>query len=158
MMQRDGIRRAQLTALQGLLSELSKHGNGFYKPRLGAAGLTGTLESLEHFTRAMPFTLKSELAEDQRLHPPYGCNLTYPLERYVRIHQTSGTSGTPLRWLDTRESWSTLLDQWQRVFQAAGIGPADRMFFPFPSAPFSVSGPPSTPPPSSAAWFCPVEA
>src|SRR5262249_61385912 len=59
--------------------------------------------------RRLPLTRKSELVEDQSAHPPFGTNLTYGLERYVRIHQTSGTSGAPLRWLDphaSRDLWA----------------------------------------------------
>src|SRR4029453_16781272 len=55
--------------------------------------------------RRVPLTRKAELVDDQAANPPFGTNLTFPLERYVRVHQTSGTSGAPIRWLDTQESW-----------------------------------------------------
>src|SRR5271156_2777360 len=42
------------------------------------------------------FTTKQELIDDQAANPPYGTNLTFPLERYTRFCQTSGTSGHPL--------------------------------------------------------------
>src|SRR5947209_2005822 len=65
----------------------------------------------------LPLTTKAELVADQSAHPPYGTNLTYPPDRYRRLHQTSGTSsGRPLRWLDTRESWESLLGCWQAIF------------------------------------------
>src|SRR5262249_29614536 len=69
-------------------------------------------------------------------HPPFGTNLTFPLSRYTRIHQTSGTMGSPLKWLDTPESWSWWLDCWEHVYTAAGVGPGDRGFFPFSFVPF----------------------
>ena len=69
--------------------------------------------AFEDFTRLVPFTTKTELIEDQKAHPPYGSNLTFPLERYTRFSQTSGTSAAPLRWLDTPESWEWMLDNWQ---------------------------------------------
>ena len=81
--------------------------------------------------RRLPLTSKSELVADQAAHPPFGTNLTYPLERYVRVHQTSGTSGAPLRWLDTQESWEWWARCWGFVLRGAGVGPADRLFFPF---------------------------
>jgi phenylacetate-CoA ligase len=81
--------------------------------------------------RRLPFTCKSELAADQAAHPPFGSNLTYPPERYVRVHQTSGTTGTPLRWLDTQESWEWWARCWGFVLRGAGLGPGDRVFFPF---------------------------
>ena len=58
----------------------------------------------------LPFTTKAEIVADQEEHPPYGSNLTEPVERYTRLHQTSGTStGRPLRWLDTPQSWEWML-------------------------------------------------
>jgi len=81
--------------------------------------------------RRLPLTEKSELVADQAAHPPFGTNLTYPLERYVRVHQTSGTSGAPLRWLDTQESWEWWTRCWGFVLRGAGVGPVDRVFFPF---------------------------
>jgi phenylacetate-CoA ligase len=81
--------------------------------------------------RRLPFTCKSELAADQAAHPPFGSDLTYPPERYVRVHQTSGTTGTPLRWLDTQESWEWWARCWGFVLRGAGLGPGDRVFFPF---------------------------
>ena len=84
--------------------------------------------------RRLPFTRTSELVDDQAEHPPFGTNLTFPLERYVRVHQTSGTSGAPIRWLDTQESWEWWARCWGFVLRGAGVGPADRVFLPF-SAP-----------------------
>jgi len=85
----------------------------------------------------LPFTLKSELLDDQCENPPYGSNLTYPLARYSRLHQSSGTTtGQPLRWLDTPESWNAILDTWRRMFALMGLRREDRLFFPFSFGPF----------------------
>ena len=85
----------------------------------------------------LPFVTKAELIVDQRERPPYGDILTYPLDRYSRIHQTSGTtSGKALCWLDTPESWETLLHCWQDSFPLMGLTPRDRFFFPFSFGPF----------------------
>jgi phenylacetate-CoA ligase len=43
--------------------------------------------------------------EDQAAHGPFGHNLTYPIEQYVRFHQTSGTTGVPLKVPDTEAGW-----------------------------------------------------
>ncbi len=82
------------------------------------------------------FTNKQELIDDQASHPPYGTNLTFPLDRYTRFCQTSGTSGHPLRWLDTPESWNWMLGNWDRVYHAAGVTAADHIFFAFSFGPF----------------------
>ncbi len=82
------------------------------------------------------FTTKQELIDDQAAHPPYGTNLTFARDRYTRFCQTSGTSGHPLRWLDTPESWNWMLGNWDRVYQAAGITAKDHIFFAFSFGPF----------------------
>ena len=132
---RSAIASAQLAQLRALLSALFP-ANSFYAQKFSAAGLTADLASLEDFSRRVPFTTKAELVADQRAHPPYGTNLTFPLAHYTRCHQTSGTSGVPLRWLDTPESWAWMLDNWAEVFRAANVTRADRIFFAFSFGPF----------------------
>jgi phenylacetate-CoA ligase len=104
----------------------------FYRRKWGAAGVQaiGDLRDWDDFFR-LPLTQKAEFVADQTEHPPFGTNLTYPIERYVRVHQTSGTSGTALRWLDTQESWEWWARCWGFVFRGAGVTPADRVFVPF---------------------------
>jgi phenylacetate-CoA ligase len=106
--------------------------NGFYRDKWAALGVTSPrdLRGWDDFAR-LPFTRKHELVDDQAAHPPFGTNLTYALDRYVRVHQTSGTSGTPLRWLDTQASWEWWARCWGFVLRAAGVTAADRVFFPF---------------------------
>jgi len=84
----------------------------------------------------LPFTTKQELVDDQGDHPPFGTNLTYPVEKYVRIHQTSGTAGKPILWLDTKESWDWWLRCWEQVFAGAGVKEADRVYVAFSFGPF----------------------
>jgi phenylacetate-CoA ligase len=134
---RDQLRERQLVRLRKMLGELLAT-NRFYREKLASAGLSdprelATLDDL----RRLPTTSKGELLDDQLAHPPFGTNLTYPLERYVKIHQTSGTSGgRPLRVLDTAESWAWWLRCWQHVYVAAGIGGGDRVFCAFSFGPF----------------------
>ncbi len=132
---RKAIEETQLRRLRHLLSEIEE-GNAFYRPRLRSASLDGAVKSLRAFTARMPLTTKEELVADQLAYPPFGTGLTYPLERYTRFHQTSGTTGRPLRWLDTAKSWGFLLQCWKRVFKTAQIGPGDPVLFPFSFGPF----------------------
>ncbi len=137
---RDDIGRAELIRLQNQrLSDLLRDilpANRFYARKFREAAVdVGSLSLPAELTR-LPFTTKAELLEDQARHPPYGEVLTFPAERYSRLHQTSGTSGRPLRWLDTPESWSRLLDCWVTMFRIASVGSADRLFFPFSFGPF----------------------
>ncbi len=124
------LRRLQWRRIHDLLSEIIPS-NLFQSSRL-----PNCVSTLEDFTSRVPLTTKLDLVQDQLAHPPYGSNLTYPVSRYVRLHQTSGTTGPPLRWLDTPESWSWILDSWVRVFESAGVGTGDRIFFPFSFGPF----------------------
>lgn len=124
----------QLGQLNALLAALRT--NPFYATKLAGTGLLDGVAKLADFTARCPFTTKAELVADQLAHPPYGTNLTFPLERYTRCHQTSGSTGTPLRWLDTPESWSWMLDNWETVHRQAGTVAADRVFFAFSFGPF----------------------
>ena len=122
----DETRRAQWTRLSAKIPEL-RETNAFYRAKLPrVARAIGDL----------PFTTKSELSKDQAAHPPFGTNLTYPIERYVRLHQTSGTTGQPLRILDDADSWEWWRECWQSVYRAAGVTARDRIFFAFSFGPF----------------------
>src|SRR5437879_153871 len=100
----------QLARLRRLLAAVLPT-NPFYGRKF--AGIASDdLRTLADIAK-LPFTTKVELTADQAEHAPYGSNLTFPLERYCRMHQTSGTSsGSPLRWLDTTESWEWVLGCW----------------------------------------------
>jgi phenylacetate-CoA ligase len=107
--------------------------NPFYARKFGGRR---SIASWNAF-RQLPFTEKAEIAQDQAQHPPYGTNLTYPLEQYIKLHQTSGTTGkAPIRVLDTEESWEWWARCWGHVYRGAGVGPGDRVFFAFSFGPF----------------------
>ena len=108
--------------------------NEFYRKKFSANDLI-EIRSLDDLKR-LPFTTKSELVEDQLQHPPFGTDLTFPQEHYIRIHQTSGTTGKPMYWLDTEESWDWWAECWKVIFAAAGVHPGDRIFFAFSFGPF----------------------
>jgi len=130
---RESIAAQQLEKLGRMLTAVLQS-NEFYRQKLLHNGFAnvGSLEEFKNF----PFTTKSELAQDQSAHPPYGSNLTFPLERYIRIHQTSGTTGKPLYWLDTEEAWQWWAECWEAIFRAAGVHPGDRVYFAFSFGPF----------------------
>ncbi len=127
----DRLREHQWRRFRAMAGELFAT-NQFVAKKWRAVGLESAddLRGWDDYWR-LPLTSKSELVADQAAHPPFGTNLTYALERYVRVHQTSGTSGMPLRWLDTQESWEWWARCWGFVLRGAGVGPDDRVFFPF---------------------------
>lgn len=132
--------RAELEALQArklqaLLAEVWER-NPFYTARLRAAGVApGDISRLDDLAR-LPLTTKHDLVADQAAHPPFGSNLTYPLSAYVRYHQTSGTTGAPLRVVDTEASWAWWGRCWGHVLAGAGVGPGDRLLAAFSFGPF----------------------
>ena len=75
----------------------------------------------------LPPLTKLELVQDQERNPPFGTNLTYPLERYTELHQTSGTTGPPLRVLDTAEDWAWWRERFAHTLTVAGVGEEDRV-------------------------------
>jgi len=105
--------------------------NRFYETRLHP------VSTWDDFKR-LPLTTKDEITADQQAIPPFGTNLTFPIDRYNRLHQTSGTSGTtPLRWLDTPETWDWWIRIWaDHIYRSADVQPHDRVFFAFSFGPF----------------------
>jgi phenylacetate-CoA ligase len=99
------------------LLALVREQNPFWRDRVGpTAGLMD-----------LPPLTKRELVEDQERHPPFGTNLTYPLERYVQLHQTSGTTGPPLHVLDTAEDWAWWRGRFAHMLRTAGVDSSDRV-------------------------------
>jgi phenylacetate-CoA ligase len=116
----------RLRALFAVLPE-----NPFYSRKFSARSTQQSALS------RLPFTTKAELIADQAARPPYGTVLTFPLAHYTRLHQTSGTTtGRPLCWLDTPESWQWIIDVWRQKFEMMGLRAGDRLFFPFSFGPF----------------------
>ena len=126
----DAVRALQLEKLRAGLRQVLKT-NAFWRGRIH------DVSGWDDFER-LPMSTKAELLGDQSANAPFGSNLTFPLEDYTRLHQTSGSSGDqPLRWLDTQQSWDWWLRIWSdHVYQAAGVTPTDRVFFAFSFGPF----------------------
>jgi phenylacetate-CoA ligase len=115
---------ARWRELLGLVRER----NGFQRHRLEGVSQDPALEEL-------PLLTKRELSSDQAANPPFGTNLTFPLSEYVRIHQTSGTTGAPLRVLDTAEDWAWWRELFARTLSAAGVKAGDRVALAFSFGP-----------------------
>ncbi|MGH2836133.1 MAG: phenylacetate--CoA ligase family protein [Solirubrobacteraceae bacterium] len=86
--------------------------------------------------RALPFMGKDALLEDQAQTPPFGTNLTYPIEHYTHLHLTSGTVGEQLRVPQTAEDWRASRGCFARVLRESGITAADRVALPFAFGPY----------------------
>src|SRR5256712_6811218 len=126
----DQLRAMQLAKLRAGLPDVLAT-NAFGRARLHDVRGWADFERL-------PLPTKPQLMADQASAPPFGTNLTYPLDHYVRLHQTSGSSGAhPLHWLDTAGSWEWCARIWaQHVYRAAGVTGDDRVFCAFSFGPF----------------------
>jgi len=134
-LERDALLAFQGRRLAELLAEIDGR-NGFYTRKLREAGVHAASLRFPRDLGALPLTTKAELVADQEQNPPWGTARSEPLERYTRYCQTSSTTGRPLKWLDTNESWQWLLECWKAVYRAARVGPDDCVFFPFSFGPF----------------------
>lgn len=125
----------QARRLEKLLANTYRR-NPFYTQKFDTAGIAVQALNFPEELGKLPLTTKGELVADQAVHPPWGSALSEPIERYTRYCQTSSTTGSPLRWLDTNENWQWLLGCWKEVYRAARVGPGDRILFPFSFGPF----------------------
>jgi phenylacetate-CoA ligase len=125
----------QAERLRALLAEVLP-GNQFYARKFAEAGLRPQDVQTPADLARLPFTTKEELTADQEANPPYGSVHTYPVEDYSRLHQTSGTKGRPLRWLDTPASWDRVVGCWEMIYEVVGLTRDDRLFFAFSFGPF----------------------
>src|SRR5262249_28253600 len=132
---RSDLERHQIVRLQSLLAQVLPR-NRFWQTRFAAAGLSADSIRTPFDLNRLPFTTKDEILADQAAHPPYGTNLTFDTVAFSRFHQTSGTTGIPLRWLDTPKSWDWILDCWRQLFGLMGLRKEDRLIFPFSFGPF----------------------
>ncbi len=128
---RDGLIALQRRKLKAMLREVLAS-NSFYQKKFAGITFDAETDSLDQ----LPFTTRAEIEEDQQKRPPYGTNLTYPFDQYVRHHQTSGSRGSPVHWLDTPQSWDWWKHCWSVVYRAAGVTQSDRIMFPFSFGPF----------------------
>jgi phenylacetate-CoA ligase len=100
----------------------------FYKNKYH--GIELPLRSLDDLSR-LPLLEKSELTTDTVAAI---CGLSR--DRYVRLHQTSGTTGDPLQVLDTDDDWKWWIECWQYVLDAAEASVGDVAMMAFSYGPF----------------------
>lgn len=94
--------------------------NNFYGAKLKEAGITG-VSSAEEFCR-LPFSQKQDLRDAY----PLGL-AAVPEEKIVRIHSSSGTTGTPVIVPYTAKDVEDWAVQFARCFEFAGCTASDRI-------------------------------
>lgn len=137
---RDGVSPVEWSSrrwetFQALLQRVQET-NAFQSAHFKTLSNCNHWTGFDEFVEDCPFTQKDDLASDRLFNPPYGTNLTFPFEDYSFFHQTSGTKGEPMAWLDTEEDWNWMLANWDRVLEGAGVQSGSRCFFAFSFGPF----------------------
>ena len=125
------LERLQRDKLARLWAQLTPE-NEFYLRKFSGVTFDPQRDPLS----ALPFTTRAELETDQLAAPPYGRCRSAPFDRFVRVHQTSGSQGRPLRWPDTARNWDWWKHCWNIIFHAAGVDAGDTLVFAFSFGPF----------------------
>jgi phenylacetate-CoA ligase len=108
------IERVQLAGLKRQIAQALK--TDFYRGRLASAGISSPddIRTLADI-RKLPFTTKGDLREAY----PFGL-LAVPKEEVVRVHASSGTTGTPTVIYLTQRDLDVASDTMARSLAAAG--------------------------------------
>ena len=113
------INKKQLQQVDRQIQRLLHTGN-FYGKRLREAGVDG-VKSVEDFDQ-LPFSQKEDLREAY----PLGL-MAVPEEQVVRIHSSSGTTGTPVIIPYTAKDVDDWAVMFKRCYEFAGITAKDRI-------------------------------
>jgi len=106
----------------------------FYRKRYQEASITiDAIKTLDDI-RLIPLTAKDDFrdAQDGKEPFPYGEALAVPIEEVTSYHQTTGTTGKPVRFADTWSDWEMYAENWAMMMYSRGLRPSDRVYVPFP--------------------------
>ncbi|MBE9522284.1 MAG: phenylacetate--CoA ligase family protein [Proteobacteria bacterium] len=128
---REELGALQLKRFQERMAYVYKY-SSMYKRKYDEAGIKPkdirTLEDIKN----VPFTIKEELRESQVRIPPWGDFMCVPPEEGVRVFQTTGTTGIPVKVLLNRKDWTeNFYDQFMHFMYGYGIKTSDILFVPF---------------------------
>jgi phenylacetate-CoA ligase len=114
---RERLSALQLERLSSLVGRLERD-VPYYRDALKGIS-PEDVDSLEDLEK-LPFTTKQTLRD----HYPFGL-LAVPLERIVRVHGSSGTTGKPTVVAYTRSDMELWAEVMARTFAAGGVAPSD---------------------------------
>ncbi|WP_088228425.1 phenylacetate--CoA ligase [Desulfosporosinus sp. FKB] len=113
------MNQTQFDAIKKMLVKLSRV-DGFYKKKFAGINLTA-IQSQEDFEK-LPFTDKGDLREAY----PLGLQAV-PDSEIVRIHSSSGTTGTPVIIPYTKKDVADWAEIFKRCYETAGLTNLDRV-------------------------------
>ncbi|MCA1809133.1 MAG: phenylacetate--CoA ligase family protein [Kiritimatiellia bacterium] len=116
---RPQLRDLQYTRLRGMVEHAYRN-VAHFRERMRGLGLTpADLRSLPDLTH-LPFTVKTDLRDNY----PYGL-FAVPLDKVVRLHASSGTTGKPIVVPYTRADIKVWSEVMVRTFAACGLHAGD---------------------------------
>lgn len=113
------MKQEQFDIIKAQLKRLTSAG-GFYRKKLAGCDIDA-MQSQEDFEK-LPFTWKGDLREAY----PLGLQAV-PDEKIVRIHSSSGTTGTPVIIPYTKKDVEDWAIMFERCYRTAGVTPLDRV-------------------------------
>ena len=116
---RPELEQLQLKRLQQIVRRVAR-GTPFYRQQFAASGLKPAAIKTLADLRRLPFTTSADL----RANYPYGF-LALPKEKFVRLHASSGTTGTPTAVFYTKNDLDAWADLMARSMFAVGVRPSD---------------------------------
>lgn len=130
-MPRPQLERYQMAKLRDQLGYIRER-SPFYRRKFDAAHVVpDEIRSLEAFRR-VPFTEKDELRQSQADCPPWGDFACITPREAVRVFQTSGTTGRPVRVMLSGKDWfETYYEQFSHFRCGFGLSEHDVLFVPF---------------------------
>ena len=128
---REKLRELQLDKFKKQMAYVYER-SPFYKKKFDAARIKPTdirtLDDIQH----VPFTVKEELRESQAENPPWGDFPCIPPEDGVRVFQTTGTTGIPVKVLLNKNDWyKHFFEQFMHFMYGYGVTKSDILFVPF---------------------------
>lgn len=114
------MKESAFTLIKEQLDRLTALDGGFYQKKYAGIDISA-IQSQEDFEK-LPFTNKEELREAY----PLGLQAV-PDEEIVRIHSSSGTTGTPIIIPYTRKDVADWAYMFKRCYETAGITNLDRI-------------------------------
>jgi phenylacetate-CoA ligase len=115
----DKIRETQLANLKNTLKHCY-YSNEFYKKRIDEAGLNpDNIKSLDEIEK-LPFTSKDDLRDNY----PFGL-FCEPVDKIVRVHSSSGTTGNPTVVGYTKEDLEMWANVLARIMYDVGVRKED---------------------------------
>ncbi|MEP7244032.1 MAG: phenylacetate--CoA ligase family protein [Gammaproteobacteria bacterium] len=117
------LRRLQEEKLQAQIQYLQAN-SPLMREKLRTVGADPhDIRTLDDLAR-LPFTTKEELRNSQVQAPPFGLHVAAPRDSIVRVHASSGTTGTPSYVGVTEHDRRTWVEAVSRAYWSQGLRPA----------------------------------